>query len=228
LTASEPHFDGREMLMLHDMFRREFGLMPGVVRGVEPGDRDRAQLISAHLTAVSTVLHHHHHGEDIDVWPLLASRCPAQCAPLVAQMEAQHEEIAKIGTEISGSLSAWLGSAAEPSREALADALDRLLPVLREHLGAEEENVVPLMEQYITKAEWDQIVVKEAAGADPAAMPLGFGMLMYEADPEVVAAAIASMPEQIRPVIRDLAARAFAARAEQVYGTATPPRSTDL
>jgi hypothetical protein len=27
----QPYFDGRHMLMMHDMFRREFALMPGLV-----------------------------------------------------------------------------------------------------------------------------------------------------------------------------------------------------
>jgi len=227
MTGDDPHFDGREMLMLHDSFRREFGLMPGLVRGVAAGDRERAQVITAHITYVSTILHHHHHGEDVHVWPLLAERCAAECAPLVGLMEAQHEDIAKIGREIDEGLRAWAAAAAGP-RQALADGLDRLLPVLREHLASEEENVVPLMERHITAAEWSEIVEKEAADVDPASIPLGFGMLMYEGDPEVVDAAIATMPEQVRPVIRELAARAFAEHSRLVHGTATPPRSTEL
>lgn len=227
MTGNEAHFDGREMLMLHDSFRREFGLMPGLVRGTAARDRERAQVITAHITYVSTILHHHHHGEDVHVWPLLAERCAAQCAPLVELMEAQHEDIARIGREIDEGLRAWAAAAAGP-REALAAALVRLIPVLRGHLAAEEEHVVPLMERHITAAEWNEIVEKEAADVDPASLPLGFGMLMYEGDPEVVDAAIATMPEQVRPVIRELAAQAFAEHSRLVHGTATPPRSTEL
>jgi len=227
MTGNEPHFDGREMLMLHDSFRREFALMPGLVRGVSADDRERAQVIAAHITYMSTILHHHHHGEDVHVWPLLAERCPGECAALVGLMEAQHEDIARISREIDEGLLDWAGAATGP-RETLAAALDRLLPVLRAHLAAEEEHVVPLMEQHITAAEWRQIVEKEAADADPATLPLGFGMLMYEGDPEVVDAAIATMPDQVRPVIRKLAAQAFAEHSRLVHGTATPPRSTEL
>jgi Hemerythrin HHE cation binding domain len=176
---------------------------------------------------VSTILHHHHHGEDAHVWPLLAERCARDCAPLIQMMEGQHKDIATIGREIEEGLRPWAAAAAGP-REALAGALDRLLPVLREHLASEEENVVPLMERHITAPEWNQIVEKEAADVDPAALPLGFGMLMYEGDPEVVDAAIATMPDPVRPVIRDLAARAFAEHSRLVHGTATPPRSTEL
>lgn len=218
------HFDGREMFMLHNSFRREFALMPALVRGVAAGDRERAQVVAEHIAYVSTILHHHHHGEDVDVWPLLAERCPAECARLVELMEAQHEDVARIGREIDEGLRDWAG-AAEAPREALATALDGLIPVLREHLAAEEEHVVPLMEQYITADEWHEIVEKEAAQVDPATMVLGFGMLMYEGDPEVVDAAIATMPAPVRPVIRDVAAQAFADHSRRVHGTATPPRS---
>ena len=161
MTDTGRHFDGREMLMLHDSFRREFALMPGLVRGVATGDRERAQVVAEHVGYVSTILHHHHHGEDVDVWPLLAERCPAECAPLVEQMEGQHEEVARIGQAIDEGLRDW-ADAAEATREVLAAALVHLLPVLREHLAAEEELVVPLMEQYITAAEWNEIVEKEA------------------------------------------------------------------
>src|SRR4029077_18833961 len=99
MTDYEPHFDGREMLMLHDSFRREFALLPGLVRGVATGDLERAQVIAAHITYVSTILHHHHHGEDAHVWPLLVERCAGECAPLVELMEGQHEDVARIGRE---------------------------------------------------------------------------------------------------------------------------------
>ena len=79
------------------------------------------------------------------------------------------------------------------------------------------------MEQYLTAAEWNEIVEKEAAGTDTATMALGFGMLMYEGDPEVVDAAIPNMPEPVRPVVREMAAEAFAEQSRRVHGAATAP-----
>lgn len=213
--------------MLHDSFRRECALMPALVHGVAVGDRERAQVVAAHIAFVSTILHHHHHGEDVDVWPLLMEHCPAECAPLVEQMEAQHEEVARIGRDIDEGLRDWAGAAGRP-REALATTLVRLIPVLREHLADEEKHVVPLMERYITAVEWNEIVEKEAAGVDPSTMALGFGMQMYEGDPEVVDAAIANMPEPVCLVIREVAGQAYAEHSRRVHGTATPPRSGEL
>jgi hypothetical protein len=96
----QPHFDGSDMLMMHDMFRREFALMPGLVGGVAAGDHDRAQIIGDHIEGVSTVLHHHHIGEDGNIWPLLLDRCGESAAPLVGLMEDQHQRVATLVGEV--------------------------------------------------------------------------------------------------------------------------------
>ena len=114
------------------------------------------------------------------------------------------------------------------SRRALVDVLDRLIPALKEHLNTEEDRVVPLMEQQITAAEWNEFLQNESAAVDPDHLPLMLGMLMYEGDPESVEQVIASMSADAGPVIRRLAAPTFAAHSQRVHGTATPPRSTEL
>ena len=53
-------------------------------------------------------------------------------------------------------------------------------------------------------------------------------MLMYEGDPDSIDQAIASMPADTRPVIRQLAAQTFVAHSLLVHRSATPPRSTEL
>jgi hypothetical protein len=49
---------------------------------------------------------------------------------------------------------------------------------------------------------------------------------MYEAEPAAIDLAVAEMPPEVRPVIRDLAPQAYAAYAEELYGTPAPPRVT--
>ncbi|WP_433286156.1 hemerythrin domain-containing protein [Pseudonocardia sp. CA-142604] len=228
MTTSEAHFDRREMLMPHDMFRREFTLMPRLVRDVAAGDAARAQIVADHITGVSTVLHHHHRGEDEQGWPLLLERGQAEAAPLLELMERQHKEIEDAASEVDTATRVWRASAASPDRDALAGAIDRLLPLLTGHMRTEEEHVVPLMERYITAAEWNRMVQAGSADVDPESLPLAFGMAMYEGDPEIVDAAIANMPPDARTIIRKLAVDAFAAHSERIHGTATPPRSTEL
>jgi iron-sulfur cluster repair protein YtfE (RIC family) len=216
------------MRLVHDMFRRECALMPRLVRGVAANDLVGARVITGHIEIVSAVLRQHHQGEDELVWPLLLERCPEEVAALLELMESQHNEIEKIASEIDTATQAWRESAGFEARDALAGALDRLLPLLNEHLSMEEQRVVPIMERYITAADWNRVVETEVADADPEGLPLAFGMLIYEGDPEVIDKVISNMPPEVRSVIRELATQAFALHSELVHGTATPPRSTEL
>ena len=70
------------------------------------------------------------------------------------------------------------------------------------HLDDEERHFLPLLEQHISAAEWDDLVQKGSADADPAELPLLFGMLMYEGDPEIIERALAAMPAAPAPSSR--------------------------
>ena len=48
---------------------------------------------------------------------------------------------------------AWRDSASADARHALAGAIGQL-PPMSEHLALEEERVVPLIEKYVTQAEY--------------------------------------------------------------------------
>jgi hypothetical protein len=143
-------------------------------------------------------------------------------------MEMQHRRLAVLVERVNSGLSSWKACSSTESLADLADSVDLLLPVLDDHLDVEEECVVPLMAHYITAAEWNAMVAQGVAQADPGDLPLGFGMLIYEGDHDLVDAAIANMPEDVRSVIREQAEEAFAEHSRQVHGTETPLRSTDL
>ena len=226
--TTEQFFDGREMFVVHTMFRREFGLLPGLVRGVAPGDQQRMRVVAGHILGVATVLHHHHRAEDEQAWPFLLERGSEDVARIVQLMEIQHANIDELAAEVATALEAWGGGATAAYRDALAEILERLAAVLDQHMRLEEERAVPLMEKYITAAEWSQMVRTGAAGVDLDGLTLGFGMLMYEGEPEVIDLAIAALPPEVRTAIRQRAPQAFAAHSERVHGTATPPRSTEL
>jgi hypothetical protein len=225
-TVNEPLADARDMFAAHTMFRREFGLMPGLVRAVATGDKQRSALVAGHVAMVSTILNHHHSGEDAYVWPPLRERCPEECAPLVVVMESQHHAIHNGLLQVAQAGEAWRDSASADARHALAGAIDRLLPVMNEHLAVEEERVVPLIEKYVTQAEYAHVAQEQGAEVPPDKLPAVFGMFMYEAEPAAIDLAVAEMPAEVQPIIRDLAPTAYAAYANELYGTETPPRVT--
>ncbi|GAA3104507.1 hypothetical protein GCM10010464_79670 [Pseudonocardia yunnanensis] len=229
MVGAGQFFDAREMDMLHRMFRREFSLMPRVVQSAGNGGQERVDTVADHIDFVADALHGHHGFEDAQVWPILRERGAVDIVPHVRHVEEQHKEIERAAAELDEAVTCWRGDATAGGRERVSAALDRMLPVLLEHMRFEEENVVPIMEKCIALAEWNQMIQASAAEhLAPSDMPLMFGMTMYEGDPEIVDAAISNMPAEIGPIIRRTAAQAFATHAEKIHGTSTPPRSTQL
>jgi hemerythrin-like domain-containing protein len=224
-TPNESFADPRDMFAAHTMFRREFGLMPGLVRAVTSGDKERATLVADHVALVSRVLGQHHVGQDRHIWPRLRERCPEECGSLVDVMEDQHHAIRTCLLEVSKALQRWRDSALARAGSSLAGAIDRLIPVITEYLALEEERAVPLIEKYITKAEYAVLAQERAAPIPPDKLPAVFGMIMYD-DRAVSDLILAEMPVEVQPAIKDLAVRAYAAYATDLYGTATPPRAT--
>ena len=73
------------------------------------------------------------------------------------------------------------------------------------------------------------VVLQEAGGAiAPESLALAFGLVMYEAQPDVLELVLLTLPEEIRPALKSAAQQAFAAHSQAVHGTATPRRSTEL
>jgi Hemerythrin HHE cation binding domain len=133
--------DSRDMFVAHTMFRREFRMMPDLVRAVTPGDKQRATLVAEHIALVSRVLSQHYVGEDRHIWPRLRNRCAQECGPLLDVIEDQHHAIHTCLLQVSKALQPWRNSASARARGALAAAIDRLIAVITEHLALEEERV---------------------------------------------------------------------------------------
>jgi hemerythrin-like domain-containing protein len=226
--ADDGLFDGREMIMVHDVLRREFGLLPDVVAGITPEEQgsDRAGAIAWHIDWLVKFLHHHHSTEDHYIWPLLVQRCDQE--KLTFRMESEHEEIAACLDTVVEALEVWDVKRTVAPRDVLEHALRELIPPLSAHLNEEEQHVVPLMERYIRADEVRRAVEAGLNRSPPGEMALLMGMMMYEGDPEMIDQLVAAMPPDIAAVIRVAALTEFARHCEQVHGTPTPPRSTEL
>jgi hemerythrin-like domain-containing protein len=219
--SGNPYADTHHMYQVHATFRREFALLPALVRSVSAKDEERAQAVAGHIRLVNQMLHLHHTGEDEVLWPLLLARAPRDIDPVVHLMEGHHRSMENILAEIGVLLDTWTGNAADEDGEALAEALEQLTVVLFEHMGLEEKLVLPLAERHIFAAEWEKMVADEAAAIPPDMGPVLAGMLMYEGDLDV-------LPSEMRTVLAELAPQAYAAHCERVHGTVAPPYSTEV
>ena len=186
--------DTRDMVVVHTAFRREFGLAPALVRGVAPGDQKRADVVADHLDTLTAMLHHHHAGEDRLLWPKLHERVPADIAPVVTLMEEQHHRIHAANDRVGEDLASWRQGASAEARDALAVSLEEVDAALVEHLTAEEEQLLPIAAANLTPAEWEQLGEEGMAGLRKSQLPLVFGMLQYQGDPEVIAMMLSHAP----------------------------------
>jgi hemerythrin-like domain-containing protein len=213
---------GAEMKTIHSALRRELRLAPDLIRCVEPGDRLRANQVASHLDLLDRFLHHHHTIEDDLLWPKLLERVPAEIAPVVELMEAQHATVAHLLERTQTLRAAWRTDA-DPARAAeLADIYADLHGALLEHLDAEELHVMPLVEACITQKEWAKIGKAAQRGTPLKDAPRMLGMLAYDGDPQVIRELLGAVPAPMRGMVLAMGRRAYAKHAERVYGTPTP------
>jgi hemerythrin-like domain-containing protein len=213
---------GAEMKTIHSAFRRELRLAPALLRSVEHGDRLRAGIVGTHLDLVDRFLHHHHTIEDDLLWPKLLERVPAEIAPVVELMETQHETVAELLERIATLRADWRTDADAGRAAELAGLYARLHDALLEHLDAEEQHVMPLVESCITKKEWIKIGKAAQRGTPIKDGPRMLGMLAYDGDPDVMQEMLAAVPAPARRVVLKVGRRAYAKHAQRVYGTPTP------
>lgn len=221
-ATNEPMADVSDMYMAHAMMRREFRLLPDLVHDVKPGDIARAQVLADHADKICLVLHLHHEGEDIVLWPLLLERGAEDAARIVPTMEKQHHGIEAALNDVNAIMPTWRSTAGDSGR--LATALEVLRDRLVEHMAMEEREILPLAEKYVTAAEWNQLGEHGLKGSPKKDLPLTLGMVMYEGDPAVVKAVLANAPAPARLIMPLLAPRLYAKHAKRVHGTPTPPR----
>jgi hemerythrin-like domain-containing protein len=225
-THAEPTADVRDMYMAHIMFRREFSLIPGLVRGTPEGDQKRARNVAYHIDLLSRFLHAHHEGEDTILWPKLLERCPQEAAAIVPVMVTHHEALESLLTQTDELLAGWRSTARGGTE--LASVFDRLHAILDEHMALEENEVLPLAEKYVTQAEWTGLGEHGVSVLKGKELPLAFGLAMYEGDPDVIKSVLKEAPPLARLIVPRIATRMFAAHSKRVHGTPTPPRATDI
>jgi iron-sulfur cluster repair protein YtfE (RIC family) len=156
MTTAAERVDTHEMVIVHRLFRREFRLLPVMVRHVPAGDRDRAAVVAGHGADMTYTLHHHHTGEDLLLWPKLLARARPR-AELVHRMQAQHERVAVLLDRVDVLTVQWRQSADPATRDELANVLAQTSAALDEHLSDEENEILPLVAEHITVQEWDAL-----------------------------------------------------------------------
>ena len=206
-----------EMVVIHRVFRREFTLLPRLVREVADGDTQRARPVAEALRLVLDGLHHHHLGEDDILWPALLERA-APSTGLVETMQAQHDVVDGHAEKVAPLLDAWERTAASATGARLADALDQFAAALVEHLDLEEREILPLVERHVTVAEWNSLGEHGIEEMDRKMLPILFGAILEDATPDERRALLAKQPLAVRVLLRVVGARQYRRFVSRVRG----------
>jgi hemerythrin-like domain-containing protein len=216
VTSTTERTDTWDMIVVHRVFRREFRMAPALIRAVPPGDVARAEILAEHITNVATGLHHHHTGEDELVWPLLLARATMH-TDLINRMEAQHERLHEPLDRITALLPRWRARAATADRDELADLFAQASVALDEHLADEERQVLPLIEQHLTPAEWRALGERGRSTLPKGRMALVLlGSILEEATPVETQRFLAELPAPARLLWRLFGRRVYAEARDRV------------
>jgi hemerythrin-like domain-containing protein len=208
--------DTHEMVVIHRVFRREFGLLPELIGRVPEGDVQRAAVVAGHLGDVVFALHHHHQGEDDLLWPPLLEKAELQ-AELVHRMEAQHEALAAALERVEKVAPAWTATAMVADRDELVRALREAAAILNEHMGEEERKILPLVREHLSAELWDKLGERGAKAIQDKRKRLIFlGMILEEAAPEEEQGFLAKMPGPVRVLWRLIGRRQYDAYTRRV------------
>lgn len=211
--------DTWEMVVIHRMFRREFGLLPGLIRRVADGDRQRAAVVADHLAFLTDGLHHHHTTEDELLWPKLLERVGELDGELVRRMEAQHETVAVLVARAGELIPRWRAEAGATTGEELANVFEKLTVALNEHLSDEEQEILPLCSTNLTQAEWDALGERGSEGIPKGSRAfVALGAILADATPAERAMFLGKLPVPARVMWRVVGKGIYRRELARIHG----------
>lgn len=145
--------DTRMMGIVHDALRRDLTRLRGALTQAPYPTGDRKRALVEHIEWLMAFLHEHHAGEDSGLYPMVRAKNPA-AADLLDRMDDEHKHIDPAMTRFLDAGRAWEESGADDVRVQLIGALDALEEVLLPHLEREERDMMPVVSQTISHAEW--------------------------------------------------------------------------
>lgn len=191
--------DTYDMIVVHRVFRREFALLPDLIRDVAPGDRSRSRTLAGHYRLVAAVLEHHHTGEDELIWPKLLERVELR-ADLVHRMEEQHRALHDLLESVEALIGSWEAAADERAGRQLAAVLQQLADAANEHLRDEEREMLPLIEEHLSVEEWHAMAESGQRGHSKSRLLLILGLMLEDAAPEERSKLLQMLPIHARAV----------------------------
>ena len=145
------------MYVTHHAYRRDLAKFCTAAERTVADDRPTWRALLARWELFGLALQHHHHAEDVALWPLLVARADEGGRQVLRAMEAEHAEIDPVLDAVTSGLTRLARVADEDARAALLVRLVAGRESLGRHLAHEETEAIALMQELMTQAEWQQL-----------------------------------------------------------------------
>lgn len=211
------------MRRVHRVFLWAYDEAPGLVRSATAGDRERSAYVGEVLANFDKLLHVHHEGEDLLMYPKLAARAPA-CALHVEEMLSQHAAVAERLAAIAPIREQWTRTADPALGEDLAARYESLSSLLKIHLRREVTEVTPAVERVLTEKEMEEMASHGVDAFDKKVVLAYLGMILATNPPQDQREFIKDIPLPIRMVYRLVGKRLY----RRQYATLFPGRQIPM
>jgi hypothetical protein len=153
-AAPDGPVDLHAMFVMHHAFRRDLVAFAAAAEATPAADRETWRRLQRRWELFSTVLHHHHSGEDAGLWPVLLERSDEAGRATLDAMEAEHAEIDPLLAGCADGFDRMAQVADDDARRALAVRLVATRERLAHHLRHEETEALALVQEHLTDQEW--------------------------------------------------------------------------
>jgi hemerythrin-like domain-containing protein len=181
------------MRALHAALRRDLSRLRDAAAQLD-GSAGAPPTVLAGWDAFRAQLDNHHSAEDDDLWPVLRGELsdPGD----LASVDSMVEEHRHIPPALAGVDAALRGGGE------LTAPVELLSTVVLDHLAHEEREVLPLIEQHLTRAQWRAFLHKERSRLSPRERPEFLTWILDDAGEQDAAAVLTEMPPPARLVYR--------------------------
>ena len=177
------------MRALHAALRRDLSRLRDAAAQLD-GSAGAPPTVLAGWDAFRALLDNHHSAEDDDLWPVL--RGELSDAGDLASVDAMVEEHRHIPAALAGVDAALRGGGELTAPAGLLSA------VVLDHLAREEREVLPLIEQHLTRAQWRAFLHTERSRLSPRERPGFLAWILDDAGEQDAAAVLTEMPPPVR------------------------------
>jgi hemerythrin-like domain-containing protein len=217
-AAPDGPIDLAGMYLMHRAFRRDLNLFADAAGAVPASDRERWRRISSRFQLFAGVLHKHHHGEDVGLWPLLAERGADRT--VLDALEAEHAVIDPLLASVTADLRTLAdGGGDESTRDRVARTTAELRDALQAHLAHEESDGMALVQQHLTPEDWTRLD-EEVFSKDytPREIPAVIGWVAFGCPTEALGRMPGANPTLV--LLARVMARQFGRREARIFGSA--------